>query len=107
MANIKKNISRKIQQVKQISNKGNIGRDKFGNQVSYISKDNSSGCKQDVSCANGFVWVGDPFCRCMPEGFDLGRPPIDPVDNINISFGRPEDYIELHIYDRSNNAKTG
>ena len=109
MAKNKKNISRKVQQSTNVPYKfegergytTTRGVDTFGDPVSM--RDEAPGCKQDVSCIKGYAWVGEPHCGCRPIGIDLDRPPIDPVDNINISFGRPEDYIELHIHDNNGN----
>ena len=95
----RKNISRKISQNRKFYN----NKTQFNDIRQFVEDGPIIGCKPDVSCGQGFVWAGEPLCRCMPDGFDTPNVTIDPVDSINVSFGRPEDIIELHVYDNNDN----
>ena len=95
----RKNISRKISQNRKFYN----NKTQFNDIRQFVEDGPIIGCKPDVSCGQGFVWAGEPLCRCMPDGFDTPNVTIDPVDSINVSFGRPEDLIELHVYDNNDN----
>ena len=94
--NIKSNVKSNV--------KSNLKNLPSGELLSADVKTVDAGaCKQDVSCAEGYKWSGYPQCKCIRDYNSEVALGDSNLDSVSTSFGRPEDYIELHIYDKNDN----